>query len=168
MEAFEEIYRASSGYVYTVAYGITASREDAEEVTQDVFVKIYRKLGGFGFRSSFKTWIYRITANTAINRYRKKAKRFRRERPLDEVLSRVIPGEKGDEKFDADHNRTLVDSMLKSLPPDQRACVVLREIEGLKYEEIARTLEIKINTVKTRLKRARKKLMTIYGKGEKP
>ena len=68
MEAFEEIYGSSSDFVYNVAFRITNSREDAEEITQDVFLKIHRNLKNFQFRSSFKTWVYRITVNTVIGR----------------------------------------------------------------------------------------------------
>ena len=71
MDAFEEVYRATSRFVYNVAFRITNNREDADEVTQDVFVKVFNGLREFGFRSSFKTWIYRIAANTAINHSKK-------------------------------------------------------------------------------------------------
>jgi len=69
--AFEEIYRAASGYVYTIALRITDNREDAQEVAQDVFMNVYRKLRDFRFGASLKTWLYRITVNAAINLVKK-------------------------------------------------------------------------------------------------
>ena len=74
MDAFEQVYKAASGFVYNVALRVVRNNADAEEVTQDVFMKIYRNLKNFQFRSAFKTWVYRITVNTAINYYRKSKK----------------------------------------------------------------------------------------------
>src|SRR5512135_2090626 len=74
IKAFEIIYRESAGYVYTLAMRITNNAHDAEEVTQDVFLKVYHSLGRFQFRSTFKTWLYRIAVNTALNLYKKSSK----------------------------------------------------------------------------------------------
>ena len=169
MEAFEEIYRYSSGYVHSVAYRITGNRQDAEEVTQDVFVRVYRKLGTFAFRSAFSTWIYRIAMNTAINLYRKRSKERGRTVPFDDAIDSG-KGREGKEEInsiDSEDNEKLVRSMLESLPEGQRACVVLRNIEGLKYEEVALALGINLNTVRSRLSRARERLISLYGKGGK-
>ena len=70
--AFEEIYRIASDFIFNVAYRITNNNEDAEEVSQDVFIKIYKNLKGFRFQSSFKTWIYRIAVNSAVNTSKKR------------------------------------------------------------------------------------------------
>ncbi|MFA6636761.1 MAG: sigma-70 family RNA polymerase sigma factor [Candidatus Omnitrophota bacterium] len=166
MEAFEEIYRYSSGYVHSVAYRITGNRQDAEEVTQDVFVRVYRKLGTFGFRSAFSTWLYRIAMNTAINLYRKKSKERGKTIPFDDAVAADKYGEGKEEgnNIDGEDNEKLVRSMLESLPEGQRACVILRNIEGLKYEEVARALGINLNTVRSRLNRARERLISLYGK----
>src|SRR5687768_4491606 len=71
IRAFEELYKATAKFVYNVALRIVNNREDAQEVTQEVFLIVYRKLKDFRFESSFKTWMYRITANTALNSYKK-------------------------------------------------------------------------------------------------
>jgi RNA polymerase sigma-70 factor (ECF subfamily) len=76
LAAFEVLYKAASGFVYNVAYRVTGHKENAEEVTQDVFVTVFHKLKDFRFQSSFKTWVYRVTLNTAIN-YAKKASKER-------------------------------------------------------------------------------------------
>jgi len=157
--AFEDIYNASSSFVYNVAFRIVNNREDALEVAQEVFMIIYHKLKGFRFESSFKTWVYRITANSAIN-FAKKSSRFKTVPYEDdlgdgEVLNEVHA------QMDQEHQSQLVENLLAELNPDQRACVVLRDIQGLSYEEIARALNININTVRSRLKRSREKLLSL-------
>lgn len=165
MEAFEDIYRRTSGYVYTVALRVTGNVPDAEEATQDVFLSVHRNLRKFRFASSFKTWIYRITMNRAINIYRKRKRteggrvRFDEGNELD-ALATVK-----EETFDKEDNAARVNAMLEGLPEGQKACLVLKDIEGFSYQEIADTLRIKINTVRTRIKRAREKLISRYGKG---
>jgi RNA polymerase sigma-70 factor, ECF subfamily len=169
IDAFEKIYRSSSGYVFAIAYRVTGRMEDAEEVTQDVFVKVYRKLGSFQFRSAFSTWIYRIAMNTAINLYRKRSKERGKNVPFDDAIkvddhaAKTAGPAVEIEKKD---NERLVKSMLESLPPEQRSCVIMKDLEGLKYEEIAKILDINLNTVKSRLSRAREKLVSLFGKGE--
>ena len=157
--SFEIIYRVAAKFVYNVAYRMVHNTADAEEITQEVFLTIYHKLREFRFQSSFKTWVYRITVNRAIN-YSKKmaAERRRREEHYKylnthDMLSK--PGEAGD------NYKETIDLCLKILNPDQRICVVLRSIEGLSYREIAGTLKISINTVRSRLKRAREKLLSV-------
>ena len=165
MEAFKEIYDRASGYVYTIAYRVVGAREEAQEVTQDVFLSIHRNLKKFQFRAAFKTWIYRITTNIAINAYRKRSKERARNVAFDETIDPEHHAGTGEEKFERDHNEALVQSIMEILPADQRMCLALKEIEGMKYEEIAEVLNIKLNTVRTRIKRAREKLISHYRKG---
>jgi RNA polymerase sigma-70 factor (ECF subfamily) len=157
--AFEEIYRLTSGFVFNVALRIVRRHADAEDVTQEVFVKMYKNLGQFGFQSSLKTWLYRITVNTAISRCRKntgeadaiaKYKYHLATEPMDEPFFHHI------HKKD---NETIVAALLARLDPEQRACIVLREMEGLAYSEIAEILHIPMNTVRSRLYRAREALL---------
>ncbi|MFC1599163.1 RNA polymerase sigma factor [Candidatus Omnitrophota bacterium] len=163
MQAFEQIYKATSGFVYSVAYRIVSSREDAEDITQEVFLRIYNNLKKFQFRSSFKTWVYRITANTAINTYRKKVKETRRSADFDVAIETIGVSGGIDEAIERTDSQSVVSWLLKKLNPDHRACIVLREIQGLSYKEIARALKININTVRSRLKRARLCLLA-FGK----
>jgi RNA polymerase sigma-70 factor (ECF subfamily) len=159
IQAFEEVYKASSSFVYNVAYRVVNNREDALEVSQEIFMTLYHKLKSFRFESSFKTWVYRITANTAIN-FAKKASRVKTE-PFEEGWGGGAVLNEAHQRIDQEHQSQLVDNLLAELNPDQRACVVLRSIQGLSYEEIARALNININTVRSRLKRAREKLLSI-------
>jgi RNA polymerase sigma-70 factor (ECF subfamily) len=150
-DAFAHIYRLASGFVYTLAYRVAGNRQEAEEITQDVFLKIHRYLGTFGFRSSFKTWVYRIAVNAALTAYQR-TRRDRTHRVDLEKVEAVLPAPQAPDQREA---RELADRLLEKLNPDQRACLVLREIEGLSYEEMAQALGININTVRSRLKRAR-------------
>ena len=163
-EAFEIIYKATSKYVYTVALRITNNLEDAEDVTQDVFLKIFKNINKFNFHSSLKTWIYRITVNASINACKKESKEMDRR---DEYIIDVNQHPSEEKELDEikESNENLIASLLEILNPDQRACMVLREIEGLNYKEIAKILKVNINTIRSRLKRARDALLT-YGKGK--
>jgi RNA polymerase sigma-70 factor (ECF subfamily) len=157
MRAFEEVYKATHGFVYNVAFRVVNNREDALEVSQEVFMIIHNKLKGFRFESSFKTWVYRVTANSAINF----AKKFSRSKtvPFEESHGEGAVLAEAHSNIDKEYQNQLVETLLKELNPDQRACVVLRDIQGLSYEEIAQALNININTVRSRLKRSREKFL---------
>ena len=159
-EAFAQIYRQAAKYVYHVAWRIVKTHTDAEEVTQEVFITMYRKLNTFAFRSAFKTWIYRMTINTALN-YVKKNSRPSEQAVYDEQKHAVSSLHDMQKSVDKEHNDLLIDQLLKMLPEDQRICIVLRNIEGMSYQEMADTLEININTVRSRLSRARESLLKV-------
>jgi RNA polymerase sigma-70 factor (ECF subfamily) len=161
IEAFEQIYRAYSRFVYHVAYRVVNEVEEAEEIAQDVFLTVYRKLGTFGHKSSFKTWIYRIAVNTAINHAKKISKEQQRSVAFDNTMEWHLSVDPWNEKIDRDHREQIVSALLSALNSDQRACLVLRDLEGLSYEEIAETLETNINTVRSRLKRGRERLLAL-------
>ncbi len=164
MEAFERIYKTASGFVYNVALRITRNGADAQEVAQDVFMNVYRHLKDFEFRSSFKTWVYRITVNTALNKYRATAKDTRREAVYDDSVESVACGGTAADAAIRGECEDRIAALLDCLSPEHKACLILREIEGLSYEEIADALDIPINTVRSRLKRGREALMEAAGK----
>lgn len=159
IEAFEEIYKMYSGFVYNVAFRVACNQEDAREVTQDVFLTVYRKLKSFRFQSSFKTWIYRIAVNMSINYVKKISKKRNRTVEYNDNFDLGQAANLTDKKIQKEHRQNVINKLLSALNPEQRACIVLRHIEGLSYEEIAGTLKVNINTVRTRLKRAREKLL---------
>lgn len=159
MRAFEEVYKATSGFVYNVALRIAHNSLDAEEITQDVFMKIFRNLKKFGFRSAFKTWIYRITINTALNHYRKSRRQKSDKVDYESVSESLESNYSTAEEVIRDDNEARLKVLLDRLSPEYKICLILREVEGLSYEEIAVTLKIPINTVRSRLKRAREALM---------
>jgi len=160
MAAFEEIYKTFSSTVYTIAFNITRDHHDAEETTQDVFVKVFGKLKDFKFESAFGTWIYRVAVNTAINIYNGRLRRRQKTVNLDEAGDMIdASAEMPADALEREGAKTEVADMLKNLRPEHRSCIVLREIEGLDYREIAAVLRIPLNTVRSRLKRAREALM---------
>ncbi len=159
INAFEIIYRVYSPFVYNVAYRMVEAREDAEEVTQEVFLIVHQKLGSFMFRSSLKTWVYRITANCAINLLNKRKSNQRGRVDFDDALHFVEAPDDIRNNIQGEDSSYRVASLLSLLNPEEKACVVLRSVEGLSYEQIARSLNANINTVRTRLKRAREKMI---------
>jgi len=162
MQAFEDVYKGCSSFVYNVALRVVNNKEDALEVSQEVFIVLYHKLKSFRFESSFKTWVYRITANCAIN-FAKKSSRVKTV-PYDDTISEGAVLMDTRVEIDQEDKAKFVERLLSEISPDQRACVVLRDIQGLSYEEIAQALGININTVRSRLKRAREKLMSLKSK----
>ncbi|MFH1360353.1 MAG: RNA polymerase sigma factor [Candidatus Omnitrophota bacterium] len=165
MGAFEEIYKAYSGFVYSVTFRVTRNIEDAKEVTQDVFLKVHKNLKHFQFQSSLKTWVYRITVNTAINAYKRASKDTVKRVDYETALRFVQAPEKTDEMAEQKDNEAALATVLETLNPDQRACIILREIQGCNYKEMAKILKININTVRSRLKRAREALIACRPKG---
>ncbi len=159
IDAFEYIYKAASGFVYGIALRMTKSREDSEEVTQDVFVKIHKNLRLFESRSSLKTWIYRITVNMAINVSRRSN---RLSVSYDDAVLSEPSSSSAEDSIEREDNERRLHALLDVLNADQRACVLLREVEGLNYKEIAEATGSNLNTVRTRLKRAREAILAAF------
>ncbi len=159
LESFESIYKVYSGFVYNVAFRVVNNMDEAQEISQEVFLAVYRKLKSFKFKSSFKTWIYRITVNMAINYAKKKSKDRDRTVEYDDnsEFNRTINS--ASEEIEREQQQKVISTLLEALNPDQRACIVLRSLEGLSYQEIAESLNVNINTVRSRLKRARETLL---------
>ncbi len=161
LKAFETVYKASSSFVYNVAFRVVGNKEDAQEVTQEVFLTVYNKLKEFRFESSFKTWVYRITVNHAINMAKKTARTRNKTTVYNEQMEPLALPSDIEAKVEKEYNDEIIEDLLNAVNLDQRACIVLRNIEGLSYEEIAKSLNININTVRSRLKRAREKLLAV-------
>lgn len=161
MASFKKLYEAAGGFVYNVALRVVGRHQDAEEVAQEVFLTVHQKLKEFRFQSSFKTWVYRITVNQAINFAKKHSRPMNQTMEYDENINAVVVPSETRQKMDQEARERLAQKLLENLNPDQRACIVLRNLEGLSYQEIAESLGININTVRTRLKRAREALMAL-------
>ncbi len=154
--SFELIYKNTADFVYNIARCILNNNEDAEEITQEVFITVYRKLRYFRFESSVRTWIYRITVNRAINLAKKRS----REKMISAKYEKEVSFGAG-MNTEKEKRGAVIETLLMSVDPDQRACLVLRNIEGLSYKEISEALKININTVRSRLRRAREKLLAL-------
>ena len=157
VDAFEEVYRATSGFVYNVVLRVLGNEQDAEELVQDVYMTIYNQLKNFRFESSFKTWVYRIAVNQSINRSKTRVKH--QAISFDEDMH--APAIKPDVHvaMEEQEHTAKIEQLLSLINPEQKACVVLRNIQGLSYQEIADILKININTVRSRLKRARETML---------
>ena len=145
--------------VYAVAFGVLGNREDSLDTTQDVLIKTFHELPQFKGESKFKTWLYRITVNAAIDQVRKR----RPAEPVDEgfVLASFEPGPR--DRAILEEKRALVEHALSELSPEHRAVMILREWNDMSYEEMAEALQIEVGTVMSRLFYARKKLAEVLG-----
>lgn len=163
-EAFRALIRQYKAKLYSIAYGITLDREESLDIVQEVFLKVYQKIHTFREESSLSTWLHRITVNQCLNWRRRWKRRFRwHHQPLE----RDEAGDHPELGTDAYHPETLYQKKeferalwqrLKELPEQARVVFILKEVEGLSYDEIAKALKIKRGTVSSRLFYARKKL----------
>lgn len=155
--SWEEIVSTHSARVYRLAYRLTGNQHDAEDLTQEVFVRVFRSLSTYS-PGTFEGWLHRITTNLFLDMVRRK-QRIRFDALGDDAAERLPSREPtpqqafNDAHFDAD-----VQQALDTLAPEFRAAVVLCDIEGLSYEEIAATLGVKLGTVRSRIHRGRSQL----------
>src|SRR3989337_2110332 len=161
IKAFESIYREYFEFVANVVLRIVKHTDDAEDVAQEVFMTIYKNLKTLRGESALKTWICRIAINTAINHAKKLSREFRQilEHGNDKAVAHSPPED--EDAIKNQENKKMIARLLDALNPDQRACIVLRNLEGLSYQEIAENLNIPINTVRSRIKRAREAMMSL-------
>ncbi|MGP3982632.1 RNA polymerase sigma factor SigE [Streptomyces sp. KR80] len=154
---WEEIVSTHSARVYRLAYRLTGNQHDAEDLTQEVFVRVFRSLSTYT-PGTFEGWLHRITTNLFLDMVRRR-QRIRFDALGDDAAERLPSREPSpqqhfhDSHFDAD-----VQQALDTLAPEFRAAVVLCDIEGLSYEEIAATLGVKLGTVRSRIHRGRSHL----------
>ncbi len=152
--SWEEVVELHSARVYRLAYRLTGNVHDAEDLTHDVFIRVFRSLHSYR-PGTFEGWLHRITTNVFLDKMRRK-QRIRFDALTDEAAARLASREAGPEQVYADtHFDDDVQRALDALPPDFRAAVVLCDIEGLSYEEIATTLDVKLGTVRSRIHRGR-------------
>jgi len=155
--SWEELVRDHGVRVYRLAYRLTGNRPDAEDLTQDVFVRVFRSLHRFQ-PGTFEGWLHRITTNLFLDSARRRQK-IRFDGLADgsaERLPSAWPGP-SDQLDDADLDHDVA-AALAALAPEFRAAVVLCDIEGLSYEEISAVLDVKIGTVRSRIHRGRAQL----------
>jgi RNA polymerase sigma-70 factor (ECF subfamily) len=168
MPAFDELVTIFQSRMFNLAYRMVNSREDAADLTQEIFVKMYRSINKFGGRSKFSTWLYALAANccrSGLRRLRRVSEREvirldantesgSRQRPRE----LMDPAESVPESIGRSEVKARIEALIAELPEDARIVVVLRDLQGLPYERIAESLQCSIGTVKSRLSRARSKL----------
>ncbi len=174
-DAFVSLMRQYRSDLINVAYGITLDREESQDIVQEVFLKAYCNIHSFNEKSGLGTWLYRITVNQSLNQLRKWKRRLNwQHRSLTQETSgnTINLTESGSEKFspstlfEEKEFAQRFEEELKALPQKTRAVFVLRENQGMSYDEIARVLNIKRGTVSSRLYHARLKLKKALLKGE--
>ena len=164
--AFELLFRKHQSYAFNVAYGLVGNNEDAADITQEAFLRVHRNMNRFRGDSTFTTWLYRVVVNLAITELR------RRSRSRTLLMEDIAPAEawRAEEEgpdaplvhLEIDEERETVQRVLRHLPPDYRAVLVLRHFQQLAYEEICQVLGLTMSQVKTRLHRARRMFKERY------
>lgn len=161
--AFDWLVTYYHGSVYNVIYGILSDRADAADVTQEVFLKAFRGINGFRHGSSLKTWLYRIAVRESLNHRRWWHRHCRNEISIDasfredQAVAQIEDLSATPFEWLAAHEtQTAVRNALAELPGVYRSAVILRDLEGLSYEEVAEVLETSVATVKTRILRGRR------------
>jgi RNA polymerase sigma factor (sigma-70 family) len=155
--SWDEIVRAHSARVYRLAYRLTGNQHDAEDLTQEVFVRVFRSLATYT-PGTFEGWLHRITTNLFLDGARRR-QRLRFEGLGEEAAQRIPSNDRSPaQAWDDNHFDGDIQAALQSLPPDYRAAVVLCDIEGFSYEEIAATMGVKLGTVRSRIHRGRAQL----------
>ena len=162
--ACAELVAAHQRMVYGLAFNLLGNRDDALDLSQDVFLRVFRTLSRFRGQSALRTWIYRIVVNQARNRQRWWRRRHRAEQvSLDDYLRNfgdlearqdILP----DRLLASKETAAKIWQAMDRLPFEQRTALILREVDGLRYDEIAYSLDVAVGTVKSRLTRARQAL----------
>jgi RNA polymerase sigma-70 factor (ECF subfamily) len=157
-ESFDELVRRYRRRVYNLVRALTAGDSEAEDLVQDIFVRAYRAIGRFRGESAFRSWLYRIAINvvhTHLDRRRTREGTLAAQTRDAETIDELPAGDDVEQTF---LRRQVIDRALASLPEDLRVLVVLRDVHGLKYDEIAKVVKTPRGTVESRLFRARQRL----------
>jgi RNA polymerase sigma-70 factor (ECF subfamily) len=163
-EALKEIFDQYHQKVYRVAYGVVREREEALDIVQEVFIKLYRSIRNFKGKSKFYTYLYRMAMNTAIDHSRKMKKSPFLSLDGMEGFQPTEREEKNpDHTFLRKELQERVKGALEKLPLDQKKALIFREVEGLSYQEMAESMGCSIGTVMSRLHYARKRIRELLG-----
>ena len=158
--------QAHEGRMYAVAFRMCGNREDAQDCLQEAMIRIYRAMNTFKGQSSFSTWVYRITMNSCLDELRRR--KSRQASSLDAMLEvGFSPSDEDDtpERYSLrEEQKRALERAISELPDDMRSAVVLRDIQGLSYEEIAEALSTNVGTIKSRISRGRERLRQILVK----
>lgn len=173
VQAFERLVAAYERKVYNLAYRLTGNHDDASDVAQEALIKVYTSLGDFRGDSSFSTWLYRVVSNACLDelRRRKRQRATSLDEPLatdDGALARQLAasGDGPEEALARKELRATVQLAIQNLDEEHRVVIILRDIQGHSYQEIADYLGLSLGTVKSRLNRARAALQKKFSELE--
>src|SRR5215471_5915005 len=157
MSGFEALYKTHYRRVYSICLRMTGSIAEAEDLTQEVFIQLHRKLGSFRGESAFTTWLHRLTVNQVLMHFRKRSVRSELTTEDGEIPDSIDPDTINPEAMPI-VDRIALEDAIAALPPGYRSVFVLHDIEGYEHEEIATLLECSSGTSKSQLHKARLKL----------
>jgi RNA polymerase sigma-70 factor (ECF subfamily) len=158
--AFETLYARHNRRVYSLCLRMTQNEAEAEDLTQEAFIQVFRKIGSFRGESAFTTWLHRLTVNQVLMHFRKRSVKLERTTEEGDTPEQVVQGTENPNSMPV-IDRIALDNALKQLPPGYRTVFVLHDIEGHEHEEIAKILGVAVGTSKSQLHKARMKLRGI-------
>jgi len=167
MAAFEEVYKRHHRRVYSVCLRMLQNTSEAEDLTQDVFIQLYRKIGSFRGDSAFTTWLHRMTVNQVLMHFRKRTVKFEKTTEEGETPVQIVSGTSNPEKMRI-VDKIALDNAIDQLPKGYKNVFVLHDVEGFEHEEVARILGCSVGTSKSQLHKARLKLQKLLKKKANP
>lgn len=167
MAAFEEIYKRHHRRVYSICLRMLQSPSEAEDLTQDVFIQLYRKIGSFRGDSAFTTWLHRMTVNQVLMHFRKRTVKYEKTTEEGETPDQMVTGTSDPNKMRI-VDKIALDNAIEQLPRGYKNVFVLHDVEGFEHEEVARILGCSVGTSKSQLHKARLKLQKLLQKKANP
>jgi RNA polymerase sigma-70 factor, ECF subfamily len=160
MAAFEQLYERHNRRVYSLCLRMTQNAAEAEDLAQEAFIQLFRKIGSFRGESAFTTWLHRLTVNQCLMHFRKRSVKLERTTEEGETPVQVVRGTENPNSMPV-LDRIALDNALEQLPPGYRTVFLLHDVEGHEHEEIAKILGVAVGTSKSQLHKARMKLRKI-------
>jgi len=167
MAAFEEIYTRHHRRVYSICLRMLQNASEAEDLTQDVFIQLYRKIGSFRGDSAFTTWLHRMTVNQVLMHFRKRNVKFEKTTEEGDTPEQIVSGTANPERMRI-VDKIALDNAIEQLPNGYKNVFVLHDVEGFEHEEVARILGCSVGTSKSQLHKARLKLQKLLKKKANP
>ncbi len=167
MVAFEEIYNRHHRRVYSICLRMLQNTTEAEDLTQDVFIQLHRKIGSFRGDSAFTTWLHRLTVNQVLMHFRKRNVKFEKTTQEGETPIQIVGGTQNPRKMPV-VDKIAIEDAIAQLPDGYRNVFVLHDVEGYEHEEVARILGCSVGTSKSQLHKARLKLRKLLQKKAPP
>lgn len=167
MAAFEEIYQRHHRRVYSICLRMLQNAFEAEDLTQDVFIQLYRKVGSFRGDSAFTTWLHRLTVNQVLMHFRKRNVKFEKTTDEGEIPEQIVAGTGNPFKMQI-VDKLALENAIEQLPAGYKNVFVLHDVEGFEHEEVARILGCSVGTSKSQLHKARLKLRKLLKKKANP
>lgn len=160
ISAFECLYERYHRRTYSLCLRMTGSQTESEDLTQEVFIQLFRKVGSFRGESAFSTWLHRLTVNQVLMHFRRRSVKNEKTSEDGEMPEQVMPGTENQSKMPV-LDRIALRRAINQLPPGYRNAFILHDVEGYEHEEVARILGISVGTSKSQLHKARLKLRSL-------